>query len=285
MRMKPVYANLGCGSRYHPDWLNFDLNATAPGVRSCNLLGGVPLPDNHCDAVFNSALLEHLPPETTSSFLAECRRILKPGGVLRIGVPNLESIAQRYLEKLERCLAGDTTAAADYDWMMLEMVDQLVRNRPGGRMAAFIATGAPNEGFVRERIGIELDGLQAGFRAVEAGTWHRLRQMPPAIRRHKIRQRLFRIPTDIRRFLAGLLLSRQDRAALQLGAYRLSGEVHLWMYDRFSLPRLLRQSGFQNPVLKPAGESEIDGWKAFGLDTDSNHKPLKPDLFFVECRK
>jgi SAM-dependent methyltransferase len=283
--MSSVYANLGCGSRYHPSWLNFDLNPTAPGVTHCDLTEGVPLPDDHCDAVFNSALLEHLSPESASKFLHECRRILKPGGILRIGVPDLERIAQVYLAKLERAAAGDAGAAADYDWMMLELVDQLVRTRSGGSMAAFIEAGAPNEQFIEARIGQEFTGLKQAFAAAEAGRLDRLRRMSPAVRRHKILQRLLRMPGDGWRALVGLLLSRTDRAALRLGRFRLSGEVHLWMYDRYSLPRLLGQCGFANARVVGAGESALPGWRDFGLDVDAEGRPLKPDLFYVECQK
>jgi hypothetical protein len=283
--MNPVYANLGCGSRYHPDWLNFDLNATAPGVQSCDLLGGVPLPDDHCDAVFNSALLEHLPPEASSRFLLECRRILKPGGLFRLGVPDLERIARLYLEKLERSLAGEGSAVADYDWMLLELIDQMIRTSPGGSMAAFIEAGAPNEAFIEQRIGHEFIAMKAAFQDLRAGTRARLRKMPPNVRRHKIIRRLRQIPGDCRRALAGLLLSRADRAALQIGRFRQSGEVHLWMYDRFSLPRLLLQCGFVDPRVCPPGHSAIPRWDSFGLDVNAGGKPLKPDLLYIECRK
>lgn len=283
--MNPVYANLGCGSRYHPDWLNFDLNATAPGVQSCDLLGGVPLPDDRCDAVFNSALLEHLPPEASSRFLLECRRILKPGGLLRLGVPDLERIARLYLEKLERSVAGEGSAVADYDWMLLELIDQMIRTSPGGSMAAFIEAGAPNEDFIEQRIGHEFIDMKAAFQDLRAGTWARLRKMPPNVRRHKIIRRLLQVPGDCRRALAGLLLTRADRAALRIGRFRQSGEVHLWMYDRFSLPRLLLQCGFVDPRVCAAGHSAIPRWGSFGLDVNAGGKPLKPDLLYIECRK
>jgi|APLak6261663543_1056040.scaffolds.fasta_scaffold01953_3 SAM-dependent methyltransferase len=283
--MNPVYANLGCGSRFHHDWLNFDLNATAPGVISCNLLSGVPLPDSHCDAVFNSALLEHLPPDLTAGFLQECRRILKPGGILRIGIPDLERIARVYLEKLDQCLEGDPRAESDYDWMMLEMIDQMIRTQPGGAMAEFIKVGAPNEDFIERRIGQEFIGLKKAFQSSGEGTWQRLQKLPPQVRRHKIKQRLLGIPGACRRALAGLLLSHEERSALKMGRFRLSGEVHLWMYDRFSLPRLLTKNGFTAPRIMLAGESSIQKWPSFGLDLDENCKPLKPDLLYVECHK
>jgi hypothetical protein len=285
--MKPIYVNLGCGSRFHPEWRNFDLHSTSPNVSACNLLDGIPLPDESCDAVFNSALLEHLAAPSARNFLAECRRILKPGGILRIGVPDLEQIARIYLEKLEKCLSGDTGAESDYDWIMLEFLDQMVRTRSGGAMADFVVRGPGNEAFIEQRIGDEYRTMKASLgRSGAIGA--RIRQlggMRPEVRRHKIRQRALRIPGDLRRAIASLFLSRTDRSALKHARFRMSGETHLWMYDRFSLPRLLAESGFIDAGAKPAGESAIPGWREYGLDLGKDGRPLKPDLLFVECRK
>jgi predicted SAM-dependent methyltransferase len=63
-------------------------------VRECNVVEGVPLPDASCDAVYNAAVLEHLTPAQAERFLRECHRLLKSGGVLRVGVPDLEQIVR-----------------------------------------------------------------------------------------------------------------------------------------------------------------------------------------------
>ncbi|MEO6003556.1 MAG: methyltransferase domain-containing protein [Opitutus sp.] len=283
--MNQVLINLGCGGRFHRDWQNFDLYPSAPEVRQCDLAKGVPLPANYGDAVFNSALLEHLSPATGRAFLLECHRILKPGGILRIGIPDMERIARTYLNELERSVTGDRAAEANYDWMMLELIDQMVRSRSGGAMGEAIKAGAPNEAFIEQRIGHEFTAMRAAFKAGDHGKLARLRAMDPTERRHKVLRQLRQIPGIIRRAIAGLFLSRADRAALQLGRFRQSGEVHLWMYDRFSLARLMVQAGFREPRVKVAGQSDIPDWVRFGLDVDSTGAPIKPDLLYVECLK
>ena len=61
-----------------------------------------------------------------------------------------------YLEKLEGALAGDKQVAGDYDWIMLEMFDQAVRERSGGEMVRYLSQKQlPNESFIFERIGNE----------------------------------------------------------------------------------------------------------------------------------
>ena len=283
--MNPVYINLGCGSRIHHEWLNFDLHSSIPTVRNCDVSRGVPLPNDHCDAIFNSALLEHLPPAAVGQFLAECLRILKPGGILRIGVPDLERTARTYLAQLDRCLAGEPDAVADYDWILLELIDQMIRTTPGGRMAEFIGGPHPNGAFIERQIGLEYRELKAGIVIQRAGMLAQLRALPPRVRRHKIWRRIKRWPGGFWRSAVSQLLGPADRRALQLGRFRMSGEIHLWMYDRYSLPRLVAQHGFKDARLLVAGNSAIPDWRRFRLDVDANGAPLKPDLIYVEARK
>jgi len=283
--MKPVLVNLGCGSRYHPDWINFDIHSTVPEVRECNLLEGVPLPDHSCDAVYNAALLEHLPPRDAERFLRECRRILRPGGILRIGVPDLEQIVRIYLEKLEGAVRGDATAQADYRWILLELLDQLTRTRSGGEMFAAVASHDVNEQFVVQRIGDEYRMLRAASSSSNS-RWARLRTMPFREIRHRLLSAIGAGPRALRRGLATLILSRRDAQALRTGLFRASGEIHQWMYDRYSLISLLERSGFQDGVVQPFSVSKIDSdWLRYHLDADEQGRPLKPDLFFVEAIK
>ncbi len=46
----------------------------------CDAGDCIPLPDGAVDAVVSSYFWEHIPPQTKSRILAECRRVLKPGG-------------------------------------------------------------------------------------------------------------------------------------------------------------------------------------------------------------
>lgn len=282
--MKPIMANLGCGSRFHPDWVNFDLHSAQPGVIPCNLLGGIPLGDNSCDAVFNSAVLEHFRPQDADKFVRECHRILKPGGILRIGVPDLENLARLYLHQLERALAGHRGAHDDYTWTVLEFLDQLVREKSGGRMADFIRT-APNPDYIAARIGDEYSELVSAMQLAEIPAWVRLQRLPARVRLHKILYLLRGVPGCIRRLAAGLILSSADRIALRIGRFRQSGEVHQWLYDRYSLAQLLSSCGFQNITACSPGQSAIPRWADFGLDQKLTGEPLKPDLLYMECRK
>ncbi|MDP6558361.1 MAG: class I SAM-dependent methyltransferase [Pirellulaceae bacterium] len=51
------------------------------------------LPDEHYDCVFMDQVLEH--PKNPQDYLREVHRVLRPGGVLFIGCPNIRSISSR----------------------------------------------------------------------------------------------------------------------------------------------------------------------------------------------
>ena len=57
------------------------------------------------------------------------------------------------------------------------------------------------------------------------------------------------------------------------------------MYDRYSLARLLRDSGFRDPVRREANESLIPGWTKFNLDTEPDGTVYKPDSMYMEAVK
>ena len=155
--MKPIryparssLLNVGCGRHYHPEWCNLDIGARDPQVLRHDIRRGLPFADESFGAIYHSHLLEHLAPESGRQFLQECLRVLRPGGVMRIVVPDLEIIASLYLEKLRRIDRQREQTIADYRWMTLELLDQMVRDRSGGLMGQYMTNPhIVNSDFVR----------------------------------------------------------------------------------------------------------------------------------------
>src|SRR6185436_5550447 len=117
----------------------------------------VPLPDASCAAVYHSHVLEHFSRAEAPLFLQECHRLIAPGGLLRVVVPDLETIARLYLKNLDGALAGDTQAAHRHEWMTIELMDQMVREESGGEMMKYWQQDPmPAEAFVIERTGREV---------------------------------------------------------------------------------------------------------------------------------
>lgn len=248
--------NVGCGKRYHADWTNIDLVQTGPGVMACDIAKGLPFEDGSFDAVYHSHVLEHLRKEEALPFLQECRRVLKPGGVLRIAVPDLERICRTYLDCLDSAVKGDASAARKYEWIILELLDQMVREKSGGAMGEYLKRQpVPEEAFVVERLGEEAGQI--------------------------IRKNKGRAPSKPRATPLSHRLPMVRDAAL--GKFVRGGEVHRWMYDRWSLGQILIAAGCVSPVVKTATQSAIPGWAGYTLDASADGKPFKPDSLYMEA--
>jgi len=279
-----TYLNLGCGSRYHHDWINIDIVSTDPHVRAHDLTRGIPLPDDSCEVVYHSHLLEHLRLPDAVRFMKECQRVLQPGGTLRVAVPDLERICRVYIEKLEAALADDQTAPEEYDWMLLELYDQTVREESGGQMRAYLLRdGIPNERFVYERIGEEGRAIIESFRHPSNADGALAKRRPSLMT--ALRYRIATLWRRLNEQMARLWLGQRGADALQLGRFRLSGEAHQWMYDRFSLARLMVAAGFVEPQQQTATMSRIPDWPSFNLDTTPDGFLVKPDSLFMEATK
>lgn len=275
--------NLGCGQNYHPDWVNLDMYSSSPLVRAHNLLTGIPFGAATFDAVYHSHVLEHFSQSAARRLLEECLRVLKPGGVLRVVVPDLEAVAVGYLESLRRATTDDSQAASDrHTWMLLEMLDQTTRDRSGGDMVEFLTTASEEAvEFAAQRMGDD------GARLV-----HQLRHRDLAagvsVARSSARQRSIQaIRTGVRGAAWRVIeaLSPALAAGLRVARFRASGENHIWMYDRYSLVRLLLLTGFDAPHIVSADQSAIPDWSDSHLDSRPDGTQRKPYSLYVEARK
>jgi hypothetical protein len=78
------------------------------------------------------------------------------------------------------------------------------------------------------------------------------------------------------------LWGRAGSAMVDEVLFRSQGEVHRWMYDRYSLPKALRQAGFAEIKICSAEVSGIADWHSFALDCDLAGTIYKPDSLFCE---
>ena len=133
--MPAKYINLACGPVFidSPVWANFDFVA-ASGVQQADLLGRLPLADNSAQLVYSSHFLEHIPKPQVENFLRECLRVLKPGGLIRLVLPDLENMARTYLQ------LRDDGKHEKATFLVLEMIDQCVRRQSGGELGKYYRT-------------------------------------------------------------------------------------------------------------------------------------------------
>lgn len=115
--------NLGCGPVQPEDWENIDYSLRArlagqltwadnllvklgvlsptefgPQVKNINLTKPLPYNSDSVTAIYAGELWEHLLPEDALKLTKECHRVLKPGGFLRLCVPDGQRFWERYLE-------------------------------------------------------------------------------------------------------------------------------------------------------------------------------------------
>ena len=127
-----IYVQYGCGQSCPDGWINFDASPTLrlqrlpvigrlfkrgatvfpDGVRFGDIVQGLPVPDGSVQGIYASHVLEHLSHADFWTALDHTFRLLRPGGIFRLVVPDLRSRAQKYIERLE---TGQTNANS---WFM-----------------------------------------------------------------------------------------------------------------------------------------------------------------------
>jgi predicted SAM-dependent methyltransferase len=97
-----VKLNVGCGTDYKKSWINID-NNTDNNIEAGKLdldwdmRNPLPFDDETVDFVFNEHFFEHLTPEEALPVMKDLMRVLKPGGVMRIAMPDLAGVVHNYL--------------------------------------------------------------------------------------------------------------------------------------------------------------------------------------------
>ena len=95
-----VKINFGCGVEQQlPGWINVDSDFNAAPDVVADLSREMPFPSASADFIFSEALLEQLDLAQSAIFLRECRRVLKPTGVMRLLAADLEKFARAYLDR------------------------------------------------------------------------------------------------------------------------------------------------------------------------------------------
>lgn len=131
--------NVGCGQTPTAGWKNFDNSlslrlakipflpalllkarlldspqyqfiqfARSNRIEYGDVAKGLPLSDGSVDVIYSSHMLEHLDREEASLFLKKARRMLRPGGIIRLVVPDIHKHVQQYIgsEDADAFIAG-----------------------------------------------------------------------------------------------------------------------------------------------------------------------------------
>lgn len=89
--------NVACGPQVLSGFVNLDLSPCRSDVLGWDCRWSLPLANESAVGIRAEQFVEHLEPrEELPAFLADCLRVLQPGGVLRVIVPDAERYLQAY---------------------------------------------------------------------------------------------------------------------------------------------------------------------------------------------
>lgn len=91
----PHVLNLGGGGVLSNRWLTADVTPRSDVFM--NVTKRLPMPDESVDVVYSEEVIEHIDRQSGCRMLAECFRVLKPGGTLRLTTPSLDYFARQVL--------------------------------------------------------------------------------------------------------------------------------------------------------------------------------------------
>lgn len=124
----------GCGPRLQMGWINLDqqslsINGQSLGTAEGPLLlrttqgtalylqhqtpAALPFADGMVDRVYSEHFIEHVPPAQAIAWLREVRRVLRPGGRLRLTTPDLDRYVRGFLDPADGFYAGHRQRMAD----------------------------------------------------------------------------------------------------------------------------------------------------------------------------
>ena len=138
-----VLLNIGSGPAVAPGWISIDGSWQArfagrpmaarvvslltgrqvghwpAGIRCLDIRRGLPFADSSASVVYSSHMIEHLFRDEAGAFLRDALRVLVPGGICRVIVPDMRSMVQWYVERNGAAPFDDEASRSD---KLMEMV-------------------------------------------------------------------------------------------------------------------------------------------------------------------
>ena len=259
------YLNLGCGNTFHENWMNIDYASDSPFVKTHDLSKGIPFADNSFKLAYHSHILEHFNRTDAINFLKECYRVTENGGVIRIVVPDLKETVDEYLEAYINVKKDASELnKANYDWAVIELIDQFVREDSGGEMLRYwTKENIINNTKLESRIGkvfYKFNDYQVPEYSTPKGFLEKLKA----------------------KILDKFGISWKDYQKMQFYSI---GERHKWMYDDFSLAELLKKIGYTNITIRDGNKSYIEDWEKYkSLDVEGENLRM-PNSLIIEAIK
>jgi SAM-dependent methyltransferase len=274
-----VALNLACGIYYisNSDWVNVDWEANSSNVQQMNLSKPLRFENEKFDFVYTSHFIEHTTYLQAEMLLKECYRVLSPGGIIHIITPDFEKICREYLRQIE---SGSLQKS---EFVKFTLIDQMVRNKPGGESGAWRALSQGNTD-LKEFMSLWA-GAPVGHRQSKSFAKSRLlffwKNITRALKNpHSLkRNALWKYYKMISLFFPKWFRDQHI-------AFCRPGERHLYLFDFKSLKALMEKVRFTE-ILRSSAGSSISGRNDFlQLDLDLQGNPRKvEESMYIEARK
>ena len=271
--------NLACGKSYikQNDWINIDYIPIDNNVVRANLLDELPFEADSIYLVYSSHFLEHIPKSQVVLFLSECFRIIQPGGVIRLVLPDFEKLCSEYLEQLHK---GNFEKA---NFCVTEIVDQCVRQQSGGDLKSLY-----------QHYGSNPHDNEDMIQYIKACNGETLEESPD---QDNINQKFLNLAKNpnllykkltykLEKFWIHFLVSFLPKNFRQQNvSFANTGERHQWLWDFTQLKHFLELVGFEKVNRYDYKTSQVDNF-SFSLDVDSFGFPRKGwESMYVEAQK
>ena len=268
---------------YSQEWNNLLFSVLSPPQKEKNIQyydirQSLPYPNNTFDTVFALRIMEHLTPGEGENFIKEIFRVLKPQGIVRLSTPDLEDVCRNYLKQLEVNVANPSLEnIVKYDWAVLELLDQMVRDKPGGLMVEAIKNNHYDLEYSKTRYG----DVFAEFYLPPTQKKKTQKSKQSSNWKQKIKNSfpIKKIKGAVRKFKSFYKNKAKEKQQEINQDPRQSKEVHLWMYDRLSLQKMLNKMGFREITQQSYKSSMINNWEKYNFDKSNfGDYPLEPSL-------
>lgn len=227
---------------------------------------GLPYPNQGFDVVYCNHVMEHLTPDEGIAFLKELKRVLKSTGRLRLVVPDLERAARDYLRRLDEYSENPTKENyTRYNWSVLNLIDQMVREKSGGKMIDALNAGHIDDEHVLKENGDVFNQF------LTTKTFEKRNK--PNFERPSALSSLFY------KALRFIFYGSKRKSP------HVTGEINKWLYDRISLPESMKKAGFNKIERVTYKTSKIENWEKYNFDKSNyGDYPIEPSIYFEAVR-
>ena len=155
-----VKLNLGSYTvMFQHGWINIDVEPLSlyAALHGYNFMAhdlrlGLPFHDGSVDYIYSSHMLEHVSYAQGKELLAHCYRALKPAGVMRVAVPDLQLMAMAYLADNKESFDADSEAARTMPFVAQKFWHILTDNHKAAYDKEVLGETANSLGFKAEQV-------------------------------------------------------------------------------------------------------------------------------------